>query len=65
VTYCRAGDVECWTRTIRDLLHERATCPSRWRARQAAGRLRARPFSWRRFGDEVVRVYEQIAGARV
>ena len=65
VAYCAPGDVDAWARTVRDLLQERATSTSRWRARQVAGRLRARTFTWRRFGDEVVRVYEQVAGAWV
>lgn len=64
VTFCRAGDVDAWARTVGDLLRERAADPGRWRARQEAGRARARGFTWRRFGDEVVRVYEQVAGNR-
>ncbi len=63
-TFCRAGDVESWTRTVAGLLRERERCPARWRVRQDAGRRRARQFTWRRFADDVVRVYERLAEAR-
>ena len=62
VALCPPGDVDAWTRQVGELLRERANCPSRWRARRDAGRARARQFSWRRFADDVVRVYEHVAG---
>ena len=64
VTFCPAGDVESWARTIGELLRERASCAARWRARQDAGRAWARRFTWRRFADEVVQVYARVAEAR-
>lgn len=64
VTFCRTGDVHAWARAVGELLRERADCPQRWRARQEAGRARARLFTWRRFGDEVVRVYERVSEER-
>ncbi len=63
-TFCPPGDVAAWVRTIGDLLRERTQSPTRWRARQEAGRARARRFTWHRFGDAVVGVYERVAGAR-
>ena len=64
VTFCPAGDLDAWCRATLDLLRERASCAGRWRARQDAGRTRARQFTWRRFGDAVAAVYERVAGAR-
>src|SRR5581483_3250856 len=64
VTFCPAGDLDAWCRATLDLLRERASCAGRWRARQDAGRTRARQFTWRRFGDAVAAVYERVVGAR-
>jgi glycosyltransferase involved in cell wall biosynthesis len=63
VTFCPAGDVDAWARTVSGLLRERAACAAKWQARRQAGRDRARRFTWDRFADEVVRVYEQVAVA--
>ena len=63
VTFCPAGDVDVWARTVSGLLRERAACAAKWQARRQAGRDRARRFTWDRFADEVVRVYEQVAVA--
>jgi glycosyltransferase involved in cell wall biosynthesis len=60
--FCPVGDVDGWVRTVGDLLRERANCPLRWRARQDTGRARARLFSWRRFADEMIGIYERVAG---
>ena len=61
-TFCTPGDVDEWARTAAELLRERTRRPNRWRARQERGRARARQFTWRRFADGVVGVYEQLAG---
>lgn len=61
VTFCPPGDVDAWARSVAELLRERVDCPQKWRARREAGRTHARHFSWRRFADRVVTVYEQVA----
>jgi glycosyltransferase involved in cell wall biosynthesis len=62
VTYCRVGDVDAWARAIRERLQEREEASERWRARQEAGRARARQFTWARFTDRMVAVYGRVAG---
>ncbi|HZP47023.1 MAG TPA: glycosyltransferase family 1 protein [Vicinamibacterales bacterium] len=64
VTFCPAGDADAWACRVAELLRERTTCPARWRARQEAGRSWARRFSWRRFADDVVKVYARVAEGR-
>jgi glycosyltransferase involved in cell wall biosynthesis len=61
VDYCPVGDVGAWVRTINGLLVERRAEPHRWIARQRAGRLRSRCFSWSRFASEMTDIYAAIA----
>jgi len=57
VEYCPVGDTKAWARTVRLLLDERRRDPARWSARQAAGRVRARCFSWSQFAARLTDIY--------
>ena len=61
VEYCPVGDTEAWVRTVRALLDERRRDSARWRARQAAGRLRARCFSWSQFAARLTDIYQTLS----
>ena len=61
VDYCPIGDTDAWVRTVSALLDERRQDPVRWSARQAAGRARARCFSWPQFAARVTDIYQTIA----
>jgi glycosyltransferase involved in cell wall biosynthesis len=61
--YCAVGDIEAWSRTTARLLQERAAFPRQWEALKAAIRSHASRFSWSEHVREVVRIYQQLAGA--
>jgi len=61
VDYCAVGDTEAWARTVRALLDERRGDSMRWSARQAAGRLRARCFSWSQFAARLTDIYQALS----
>ena len=58
VEYCPVGDTDAWVRTVSALLDERRRDPARWSARQAAGRARARCFSWSQFAARITDIYQ-------
>jgi len=64
VEYCPVGDTESWARTVRALLDERRRDSVRWSARQAAGRVRARCFSWSQFAARLTDIYQTTAGRK-
>jgi glycosyltransferase involved in cell wall biosynthesis len=61
--YCAVGDVAAWTEALTALFDERQRDEARWRARQAAGRSRARGFTWPRFAERVTGIYESVFAA--
>ena len=61
VEYCPVGDTEAWVRTVSTLLDERRRDPARWSARQAAGRSRARCFSWSQFAARLTDIYQALS----
>jgi glycosyltransferase involved in cell wall biosynthesis len=65
VEYCPVGDTQAWVRTVSALFEERAQNPARWSARQAAGRARARCFSWSPFAARLTDIYQMLASPSV
>jgi len=65
VEYCPVGDTQAWVRTVSALFEERRRDPARWAARQAAGRARARCFSWSPFAARLTEIYQMIASPNV
>jgi glycosyltransferase involved in cell wall biosynthesis len=65
VQYCPVGDTQAWVRAVSALLDERRRDPARWSERQAAGRVRARSFSWSQFAARIAEIYQTIATSRV
>ena len=63
VEYCPVGDTEAWVRAVGALIDERRRDPARWSARQAAGRVRARSFSWSQFAARMADIYETLVPA--
>jgi glycosyltransferase involved in cell wall biosynthesis len=61
VEYCPVGDTEAWVRTVSALLEERRQDPARWAARRAAGRARARCFSWSPFAARLTDIYQALS----
>jgi glycosyltransferase involved in cell wall biosynthesis len=61
VEYCPVGDTDAWVRTVSALLDERRQDPSRWSARRAAGRARARCFSWSPFAARLTEIYQALS----
>jgi glycosyltransferase involved in cell wall biosynthesis len=61
VEYCPVADTDAWVRVVSALVDERRRDPVRWSARQAAGRARARCFSWSQFADRLTDIYQTIA----
>ena len=64
VEYCPVGDTAAWVRAVSALLDERRRDPARWCARQAAGRVRARCFSWSQFAARLADIYQSRRHAR-
>ena len=62
VEYCGVGDIGAWRDTVVTLLAEREGARERWAARRAAGLERAADFSWSRYAEQVVAVYDAVAG---
>jgi hypothetical protein len=46
------------------LVDERRRHPARWLARQAAGRARARCYSWSQFAARLTDIYQMIANLK-
>lgn len=61
--YCPVGDTGAWVRAVNALLDERHRDPSRWLARQQAGLVRARGFSWSQFGSRMTDLYQELGAA--
>jgi glycosyltransferase involved in cell wall biosynthesis len=61
VEYCHVNDTDAWVRTASGLIDERRRDPVRWSARQAAGRTRARCFSWSQFAARLADIYATVA----
>jgi glycosyltransferase involved in cell wall biosynthesis len=61
VEYCPVGDTAAWVRTVMALLEERRRDPARWSARQAAGRVRARCFTWPQFASRITDIYQAVS----
>lgn len=59
--YCAVGDVGQWSATVCDLLREGLADPRNWSLRRAAALNQAALFSWSRFGDQMVDVYQRVA----
>lgn len=61
VEYCPVADTDAWVYAVSALVDERRRDPARWSARQAAGRARARCFSWSQFADRLTDIYQAIS----
>ena len=65
VEYCPVADTDAWVHVVSALLEERRRDPARWCARQAAGRARARGFSWAQFAARIAGIYQTISTSQV
>jgi glycosyltransferase involved in cell wall biosynthesis len=59
-TYCPVGDVPTWSKTVLELLSERAEKPERWAERRAAGIAQAAKFTWAEYARKMVAVYKEV-----
>ena len=62
VEYCPVADVAAWRDTVLRLAAERDHSRHAWSARRVAALDRAADFSWSRYADQVVAVYEAVTG---
>jgi glycosyltransferase involved in cell wall biosynthesis len=58
--YAPTGDVEAWVDKVNQMLAQRASDRARWAARQEAGLVRAREFSWDNAAAKLVDLYRAI-----
>lgn len=58
--YCPTGDLFSWTKSITQLLVERAEQPQQWSARRAAAIAQAARFSWADYTRKIVAVYREL-----
>jgi glycosyltransferase involved in cell wall biosynthesis len=65
VEYCPVAGTDSWVRVVTALIDERRRDPARWSARRAAGRARARCFSWSQFADRLTDIYSAVADLRL
>jgi glycosyltransferase involved in cell wall biosynthesis len=59
-TYCPVGDVGAWVSAVAELLDERMSAPTDWRARCAASVAHARRFSWREHARQMTELYREL-----
>jgi glycosyltransferase involved in cell wall biosynthesis len=59
-TYCPVGDVGAWVSAISELLDERLSASSDWRARCAASLAQSRRFSWREHARRMTDLYRDL-----
>jgi glycosyltransferase involved in cell wall biosynthesis len=59
-TYCGMRDVSTWSRSIIELLCERAEQPEKWAGRRAAGIAQASQFTWAEYARKMVTVYKEV-----
>jgi glycosyltransferase involved in cell wall biosynthesis len=60
VTYCPVGDVPTWSKTVIELLCERAKKPEKWAERRAAGIAQASKFTWEEYASKMVAIYKEV-----
>jgi glycosyltransferase involved in cell wall biosynthesis len=61
-SYAPVADVSAWTELISRLLHERDRQPEAWLARRAAGKERGARFSWMKYTENMIGVYQEVLG---
>jgi len=62
-SYCAPGNVDAWSDTVLDLLHERDDHPDRWAARRSRGLVQAARFSWTRCAGQMRAIYDRLAAS--
>lgn len=60
VTFAPVADVPGWRDAVLGLLDERDRDPGRWAGRRSRGIARAADFSWSRYADDVVAMYQSV-----
>jgi len=60
VEYCGVGEIDSWTRTVRQLLEERAGAPQAWEFRRSEARRHASGFTWSENVKQTSAVYARI-----
>jgi glycosyltransferase involved in cell wall biosynthesis len=59
-TYCEVADVQTWSKTVLELLSERAEKPERWAERKAAGIAQASKYTWAEYASKMVTIYKEV-----
>jgi glycosyltransferase involved in cell wall biosynthesis len=59
-TYCEVADVPSWSKTVIELLSERAEKPEGWAERRAAGIAQAAKFTWAEYARKMVAIYKEV-----
>jgi glycosyltransferase involved in cell wall biosynthesis len=59
--YCPPEDLGAWTDAVVKALGERRDEPGRWATRRSRGIARAASFSWSRYSNDVVALYQRLA----
>jgi len=60
VSHCEVGDLACWVSTTVALLAEREKEPVQWEQRRRQGLQMAARFSWRKYAEDMSRIYEAV-----
>ena len=63
VEYCPPGDPAAWASTITAMLRERASNPSNWAGRRAAGLARSSQFTWAECAEAMRKIYLSVGMA--
>ena len=63
VLFCRAGEIEEWTKSVAGLLRERSRQPAQWAERRDLGFRQAARFSWAEYARKMVSLYRRLSAS--
>lgn len=61
-SYSPVSDLPAWTNSISRLLRERDQQPEKWVTRRIAGKEQAARFSWAKYTENMIEVYQELCG---
>jgi glycosyltransferase involved in cell wall biosynthesis len=60
--YCKVADIDAWSQTVIQLLHERKTAAEAWELRRDRGRRHASDYTWMENANRTISVYDRVLG---